>query len=145
MENFFERDNTCGPDAVLKEISIKSESNLKTAKALLAQLQVNRSVMRENLDKTKGFIMAQRVAFALSPALGKEKADDLVRAIIRKAMEEKIGFRPALLNDPTASKLLSPDEIDKLLQPDGYLGLARDEVNAVIAYVEALRKTDPLK
>ena len=50
-----------------------------------------------------------------------------------------------MLNDATASKLLSPDEIDKLLQPDGYLGLARDEVNAVIAYVEALRKTDPLK
>jgi adenylosuccinate lyase len=141
--NFFERDNTSGPDTVLMEISVKSESNLKTAEALLGQLVVNRDAMRENLNKTKGFIMAQRVAFALSPALGKENADELVRAIIRKAMESNKGFRAALLEDPTVSKLLTPAKVDELLKPEGYLGLAREEVNAVIAYVEALRKTDP--
>ncbi len=143
--NFFERDNTSGPNAVLQEISIKSESNLRTAKSLLGQLQVNRAAMRENLEKTKGLIMAQRVAFALSPALGKEEADKLVHAIIRQAMEKKIDFRPALLGDPAVSKLLSPADVDKLLQPDGYLGLAPEEVDAVIAHVEALRQTDPEK
>ncbi len=143
--NFFERDNTSGPDTVLMEISVKSESNLKTAKVLLGQLVVNRDAMRENLNKTKGFIMAQRVAFALSPALGKEDADDLVRAIIRKAMESNKDFRAALLEDPTVSKLLTPAKVDELLKPEGYLGLAQEEVNAVIAHVEALRQTDPLK
>jgi adenylosuccinate lyase len=97
------------------------------------------------LNKTKGFIMAQRVAFALSPALGKENADDLVRAIIRKAMESNKDFRAALLEDPTVSRLLAPAKVDELLKPEGYLGLAQDEVNAVIAYVEALRRTDPEK
>jgi adenylosuccinate lyase len=143
--NFFERDNTSGPDAVLREISIKSESNVKTAKALLEHLEVNRAVMRENLERTRGFIMAQRVAFALSPALGKDQADKLVHAIILQAIENKVAFRPALLGDPVVSKLLSPADIDKLLQPEGYLGLAQDEVNAVIAHVEAQRRTDPLK
>jgi adenylosuccinate lyase len=143
VENFFERDNTSGPNAVLKEISIKSESNLRTAKSLLVHLQVNRAVMRDNLEKTKGFIMAQRVAFALSPALGKDEADTLVHSIIRQAMEKNIAFRPALLGDPTVSKLLSPAEVDNLLKPDGYLGLAQDEVEAVIAHVRALRQSDP--
>ncbi len=142
--NFFERDNTSGPNATLKEISIKSESNLKIAMGLLQQLEVNRAVMRHNLERTQGFIMAQRVTFALAPSLGKDEADELVRGIIKQAMEKKIGFRAALLGDPAVSKLLSPAEVDKLLQPDGYLGLAQDEVNAVITHVEALRETDPV-
>ena len=145
VENFFERDNTSGPNAVLTEISVKSESNMRTAKALLGQLQVNRAAMRQNLEKTKGFIMAQRVAFALSPALGKDEADKLVHAIIKKAMEQNVAFRPALLGDATVAKLLSPAEVDNLLQPDGYLGRAREEVEAVIAHAEALRRTDPEK
>lgn len=143
--NFFERDNTSGPDVILKEISIASESNLKTAQSLLGHLKINRAVMRENLKRTKGFIMAQRVAFALSPALGKDQADKLVHAIIMQAKKRNVAFRPALLSHPVVSKLLSPADVDKLLRPDGYLGLAKDEVNAVIAHVEAKRRTDPLK
>lgn len=142
--NFFERDNTSGPNAVLEEISVKSEANLMVARALLEQLEVNRPAMRKNLHRTKGFIMAQRVAFALSPAIGKEQADKLVHGIIYRAMEMNVEFRPALLSDPTVSKLLSPTEIDRLLQAEGYLGLARDSVNAVIGHAEALRRTDPV-
>jgi adenylosuccinate lyase len=141
--NFFERDNTSGPDEVLVRISIESERNLDTAMELVSQLVVNRSAMRENLERTKGFIMAQRVAFALSPMLGKDEADELVRAIIHKAISEKMDFRSALLKDPTTSRLLAPAAVDELLQPEGYLGLAREGVDAVVAHVEALRQTDP--
>jgi adenylosuccinate lyase len=141
--NFFERDNTSGPDEVLKEITLKSAVNLTTAKALLERLEVNRAAMRENLDRTKGFIMAQRVAFALAPALGKDDADKLVHAIVLRALERNIGFRPALLADPVVAEHLTPTEIDELLQPEGYLGRARDEVEAVIAHVETLRHSDP--
>lgn len=142
--NFFERDNTSEPNAVLEEISVKSEKNLTTARDLLGKLDVNRDVMRQNLDRTHGFIMAQRVAFALSATLGKEEADKRVHAIIHDAMQKKVAFRAALLGDPIASKLLSPGEIDTLLEPEGYLGLARAEVDAVIGHAEALRRTDPM-
>ncbi len=141
--NFFERDNTSGPNAVIKEISLQSEANLVTARALLAKLEVDREAMRHNLERTKGFIMAQRVAFALSPELGKDEADKLVHEIIRKALDEGSDFRSALLGDPTASKLLTAAEIDELLKPEGYLGLAHDEVEAVISQVEVLRGSDP--
>ena len=141
--NFFERDNTSAPNAVLEEISIKSETNLKTAKELLGELQVNREAMRENLTKTKGLIVAQRIVFALSAKLGKNDADEKVRALIHKAMETKTDFRTALLGDPTISQILAPAELDTLLQPEGYIGLAVEEVKAVIANVESLRATDP--
>jgi adenylosuccinate lyase len=143
--NFFERDNTAGPNAALEEISIKSGENLKTARELLEEVEVNRDAMRRNLERTRGFIMAQRVAFALSAELGKEEADKLVHAVIQRAMERNIDFRAALLADPTASRLLPAAEIDKLLQPDGYLGLARESVEAVITRAETLRRSDPVK
>jgi adenylosuccinate lyase len=141
--NFFERDNTSEPNIILKKISVESEKNLSTAYALLDQLEVNRDAMRRNLDRTHGFIMAQRVAFALSATLGKEEADKLVHAMIHDAIKMKIGFRQALLKNPVSSRLLSPNEIDTLLEPEGYLGLAREEIQAVIVRVEALRRTDP--
>jgi len=62
-----------------------------------------------------------------------------------QAKKRNVAFRPALLSHPVVSKLLSPADVDRLLRPDGYLGLAQDEVNAVIAHVEAQRRTDPLK
>jgi adenylosuccinate lyase len=141
--NFFERDSTVGPDAVLKDISVQTEANLRTAARLLGTLQVNRDAMRENLNKTRGLIMTQRVAFALSPKIGKEEADERLHAVTQRAVQNKEDFRTALLKDPTISKLLSPEEINVLLEPEGYIGLAREEVAAVIAHVEELRRSDP--
>jgi adenylosuccinate lyase len=141
--NFFERDNTSGPDEVVKDLTVQSAANLRTAKALLQDLDVDRAAMRANLDKTRGFIMAQRVAFALAPALGKDEADRHVHAIVQRAIDDRIAFRPALLEDPVVAKHLSHDEIDTLLQPEGYLGLAREEVDAVIDHVQKQRATDP--
>ncbi|MCC7250264.1 lyase family protein [Hyphomicrobium sp.] len=142
--NFFERDNTSGPNSALEEISIKSGDNLKTAQELLEQIEVNRDAMRKNLARTNGFIMAQRVAFALSAELGKEEADKLVHDIIHRAMQRNVAFRAALLDDPTASRLLPAADIDKLLEVDGYLGLARASVEEVIRRVEISRRSDPV-
>lgn len=143
--NFFERDNTSGPTSVLEEISVKTESNLNTAKKLLDELQVNRVAMRENLAKTKGLIMAQRVVFALSTKLGREEADKRVHDIIHRSLEAKTDFRAALLSDATISEILPASDLDTLLKPDGYVGLAQEEIKAVIDHAEAMRETDPIK
>lgn len=141
--NFFERDNTSGPNAVLEEISIKTEEDLKNAHRLLEDLDVNRDAMRADLERSKGLIMAQRVAFALSPTLGKDEADKLVHDIARRVYDQGIDFRRALLDDPTVAKLFTAEEIDRLMQPSGYLGRSADEIEAVIAHAEALRRADP--
>jgi len=141
--NFFERDSTQGPDVALKDISIQTAQALNTAKRLLNSLQVDRAAMRQNLDRTKGFIMAQQVSFALGTKIGKDEADELLHTIIRDAIEQKSDFRSALLADQTVSRHLSAPEIDRLLAPEGYTGLAREEASAVIAHARKLRRTDP--
>lgn len=142
--NFFERDNTSGPNATLEEISIKSEHNLKVAGELLSNLAVHREAMRRNIDRSKGFILAQRVVFALSSKFGKETADEKVRAVIHKATAANQDFRTALLADPELSQILTPATLDDLLRPEGYTGLADAEISAVIANANALRATDEL-
>lgn len=143
--NFFERDNTSGPNMTLEEISIKSEQNLKVAKELLGSIEVNRDAMRRNIDRSKGFILAQRTVFALSDKLGKETAEEKVRAVIHKALEDGSDFRTALVADPEISGILKPSDLDTLLQPEGYTGLANEEINAVIAHARRLRDADPVE
>ena len=83
------------------------------------------------------------VAFALAPKIGKDEADAHLRDIIHHALVAKLDFRTALLQDPTVAKLLAPKDLDELLDPKGYIGLAREEVEAVIAHAEEQRRSDP--
>ena len=141
--NFFERDNTSGPNSVIEDISILSEDNLDAAKALLTRLQVNRAEMRSNLGRTKGFIMAQRVVFALAAEIGMEEADKRVHAIIDRARQDGSDFRTALLADAEFSQAITPAQLDDLLRPEGHLGLADQQLDAVIGEAEAQRASDP--
>lgn len=142
--NFFERDGTAGTAAVLEDISVKSERNVEAAKVLLRELHVNRDRMRANLSKSKGLIMAQRVVFALAAKLGMEEADKRVHDIIRGALQSGTDFRTALSADATVGQILSPADLDTLLKPEGYVGLAQQQVEAVIGQAEALRSSDPV-
>lgn len=142
--NVFERDNTSGPAAVLEDISIKSESNLEAAKVLLSRIDLDRERMRSNLDRTKGLIMAQRVVFALGAKIGREEADRRVHEVIRGGEKSGDDFRTALLADAEIAKVLTPSELDTLLQPEGYTGLAEKQVDDVISQTEVLRASDPV-
>lgn len=143
--NFFERDNTSGPTAVIEELSVKTEVNLEAAKTLLSRIDIDREKMRQNLDRSKGLIMSQRIVFALGARLGKEEADERVHEIIRTTLQSGVDFRSALLNDPVVAKILSPSQIDLLLQPEGYTGLAEQQVETVIRDVESRRVSDPIE
>lgn len=143
--NFFERDNTAATSGVLAEISIASDENLKVAAQLLSAIEIDREAMRRNFAKSKGFMMAQRVTFALAATLGKLEAEDAIRDLIKQATRTNVDFRTALLGDPAISKILTAVEIDTLLDPAGYIGQSRDGIKAVIDQAEALRLQDPVR
>jgi adenylosuccinate lyase len=143
--NIFERDNTSAPTAIIEDLSIRTEANLEAAKVLLSRLDINRGRMRDNLDRSKGLIMAQRIVFALGAQLGKEEADQRVHQIIQTTLQSGVDFRSALLNDPVVAKVLSASQIDVLLQPEGYTGLAEQQVDTVIRHAEEMRATDSIE
>src|SRR6184192_1622451 len=87
----------------------------------------------ENLEATKGQVMAEAVMMALAgKELGRQEAHKLVREAAQAARTKGIHLREAVLTEPRISKLLSKAEIDAALNPEAYLGQSVAIVEATI-------------
>lgn len=135
VENSFERDNTSGPNRIIEEISLEAEKMMRDTKALLSKLRVNKERMRGNLDRTDGMIMAQRLMLDLARKIDRTEAEDRVRLAAQKSIDSKLSFRSALLADPVLAPYLR-ENIDELLNPETYLGLAREQVDKTVAEIQ---------
>jgi 3-carboxy-cis,cis-muconate cycloisomerase len=90
----------------------------------LEHLEVDAEKMRANLDLTGGLLLAERVVGALTPALGRLAANDLVTEAAAETSDGKRSFEEALLDRPEVAEHLGPAEVARLLDPAGYLGSA---------------------
>jgi 3-carboxy-cis,cis-muconate cycloisomerase len=89
--------------------------------------------MRANLDMTKGMIVSEAVMMGLGPHLGRQRAHDLVYDICRKVATTGEPLADLLAKDAEISKHLTRAELDKMCDPAGYLGLAGEMVDRVLA------------
>jgi 3-carboxy-cis,cis-muconate cycloisomerase len=87
-------------------------------------LEVHPEKMRENLNETKGMLMAENVTTVVAGHLGRLEAHELVEAASRRAADGGKPFREELLREPVLREQLSTEEIDAALDPAGYLGSA---------------------
>ena len=142
MINVFERDNTSRTNQLLADISIEAEDMLHAAKGLLENLKVNPEAMAENLDKTRGMILSQRVTFALAEKIGKTTANDQLHELAIDAMAEDIGLREAIERSKQLAPHFSSQELDNLFDASTYTGLAEKQVEAVIAQCRRAREND---
>jgi 3-carboxy-cis,cis-muconate cycloisomerase len=90
----------------------------------LEGLEVRTDRMRDNLDATGGAVMAEGVVMALAGKVGQSRARELVDAAASRALDGSGSFRDELIADEGVSAELSEDEIDRTLDPAGYLGSA---------------------
>ncbi len=95
-------------------------------------LEVDPGRMLANLETGGGVVLAERIAFALTPSLGRSRSHDLVAEAARAP-----SFRDALLADERTG--LSADELDALLDPTGYLGEAEALVDRALGEYESAR------
>jgi 3-carboxy-cis,cis-muconate cycloisomerase len=89
--------------------------------------------MRENLDVTRGLILAEAVSLALAPGLGKLAAHQLVEEASRLAAEQGRHLRDVLGKDARVTSHLSAADLGRLFDPKKYLGLADQLVDRVLA------------
>ena len=99
----------------------------------LGGLEVDAGRLRENLDATGGLLMAESVATALTPALGRLAAHDAVERACRRAVAEGRPVRDALLAEPEVERALGGSGLDAALAPEGYLGVAEALVDRALA------------
>ena len=138
MVNSFERDQPRS-DETLKDISITAELMTNTAIRLLNELEVNKDVMRKNLNITNGLILSQRVTYFLADIIGKDTAESMIHDIAMKAIAENISLSDAIKNDKIASQYFSDQDLKNLLDPETYIGLAIEQVEIIINQIESNR------
>ncbi len=138
MVNSFERDQPRS-DETLKDISITAELMTNTAIRLLNELEVNKDVMRKNLNITNGLILSQRVTYFLADIIGKDSAESMIHDIAMKAIAENISLSDAIKNDKIASQYFTDQDLKNLLDPETYIGLAIEQVEIIINQIESNR------
>lgn len=116
----------------IPESFVLTAGALHQAKAALAGLVVDEAKMAQNLDISRGLIVAEAVMMGLAPQLGRQQAHDVVYDACRRANEQHISLKEALASDPTITARIDQADIERLTSPANYLGLAPQMVDRVL-------------
>jgi 3-carboxy-cis,cis-muconate cycloisomerase len=115
------------------------ESFVLTAGALhqagfaLGGLIVDEKKMADNLDISRGLIVAEAVMMGLAPELGRQEAHDVVYDACRLANDKGLSLADALSADTRVTSRIDRATIEHLTRPANYLGLAPAMVDRVLA------------
>jgi adenylosuccinate lyase len=127
----------------LPECCLMTGAMLAQMRHVLEGLEVHADKMRRNLDALGGFLLSERVMFALGDKVGKQSAHELVYEIAMRGIEEGVTFEQALMADDEVKGALGRDELRALLDPTTYVGLAPEIVDRVLAETESVGWTEP--
>lgn len=128
-----ERDKRVGAaeQAFLPEVACVLGGMLHATRAVLAGLHVQPERMARNLAALSGLLLSESVMLALGRKIGRQQAHDLVYELAMDAVEGDRPFRDVLLGDPRVRAHLDAREVDALLDPGRYTGLAGEFVDRV--------------
>jgi 3-carboxy-cis,cis-muconate cycloisomerase len=100
---------------------------------MVPKLGIDAAKMAANLNVTHGLVFAEAVQMALSQELGRMAAHDLVETASRRARSEKRHLRDVLAEDSAVSKHLNKTDLDRLFEPQNYLGVTNELIDQVLA------------
>lgn len=93
----------------------------------IEHLSVDSKRMRENLDRTRGVVFAERVMLLLVPSLGRERATALVHAAVTRARATGVTFGDVVRSTPEIARAIDAIDASALATidvPETYLGAA---------------------
>jgi 3-carboxy-cis,cis-muconate cycloisomerase len=117
----------------LPEIFMLTAGALAQTRFVVEGLQVNEQKMRDNIFITKGLIMSEAVMMGLGDRLGRNYAHDLVYDICREVVKTGRPLIDLLEENPEIKKHADRKELEKLVDPANYLGVAGEMVDRVLA------------
>lgn len=99
-------------------------------------LVVHRERMLANVELLHGLNLSEAVMLRLGEYLGRQAAHDLVYEAAMAAVEQGRPLAELLLADPRAARHLTPADLEALLRPEAYTGLAGYFVDRVAGTAE---------
>ena len=118
--------------AIVPEVFIMSQGALEMSCRVLRGLRVNSERMLQNMELTGGLLLSERVMFALSDRYGRQHAHDIVYNCAMACYENSEPYIDVLLANQEVSAVLSRDQLEALLDPRQYTGLADRFVDRVL-------------
>ncbi len=138
MVQWHERDlaNSANERIVLPHALLLADDLLTKLDAIFGGLQVDAAQMARALGTAGGSAMTEGLLLALTTrGLARADAHELLRSLTRHASEG-----PSLASrakaDATVRRWLSPEEIDRILDPTGYVKAAAAKTDGILAAVE---------
>ena len=116
----------------LPEIFMLSAGALAQTRFVVEGLQVNEKRMRDNIGITKGLLMSEAVMMGLAAAIGRNRAHDVVYDICREVVKTGRPLVDLLAEDKEISKHASRKQLEKMVDPTNYLGVAGEMVDRVL-------------
>lgn len=87
-------------------------------------LTVDPERMKANIDATRGAVFAERALVLLAPALGRERATQIISAALADAALRDLTFAQALAGNADVRAAVDAAALSTLGEPDAYLGSA---------------------
>ncbi|HUA55244.1 MAG TPA: adenylosuccinate lyase [Candidatus Sulfotelmatobacter sp.] len=117
----------------LPESCLMISAMLAQTKFVLSGLVVHADRMRRNLDLLGGYILSERVMFALSDKLGKQTAHEVVYEASMHGQTHGLTLEAALRADPRVGDALDGAALARVLDPTTYVGGAPAIVERALA------------
>ena len=102
-------------------------------------LEVDAERMWANLELTRGLIMAEALAMALAPRIGRQQAYQIAQAASERATAAGVDLRRAALDDERVRAALPPNAIDRVFDPTTYLGSTDTFIGRALGHYRRLR------
>lgn len=105
-------------------------------------MTVNPQRMKMNLNLLRGLLLSESVMIELGKKIGKQSAHEIVYEDAMKSIKEEAEFKQVLLEDTRVNQHLTEAEMDRLLNPEEYVGLAPKMTRDIVALSRKEREKD---
>ncbi len=130
-----ERDltNSSSERVIFPETCVLTDHILKLAEGIIANLRFFPENIRRNLELMGGLNMGEAVMIELAKrGVGRQEAHEIVRTSAMEARESGRHMKDVLMSRPEVTEFISAEEIEGVMDPEGYIGTAAEQVEAVV-------------
>jgi 3-carboxy-cis,cis-muconate cycloisomerase len=113
-------------------VSNMADAALTESIHIFSDLIVRPENIEKNLFKLQGLMLSEAVMMRMGKRIGRQEAHEVVYEAAMAAFEKGISFKEVLLNDQRVLKDFDVAEIDEVLDPHNYVGLAKEYVDSVL-------------